>query len=105
MDMSKFASKKFVGTDRLRESQIQGLMVSLEEGKFDKPVLTLSTGDRVSLNKTSVDNLIMAYGTDSNSWIGKGATLSLGWVVLNGIDKEAVIAKPTEDAGNLVDTF
>src|SRR5262249_40005425 len=50
----------------------RGVIESIEEEQFDKPVVTFTNGLKFSLNATNTQALIVAFGTDeSKYWIGK----------------------------------
>ena len=95
MDMTKFAGSKFITVDDLRDGPREGeVITSVEPGKYDRPVVTLESGDKFSANKTSVSVLISAYGANSNDWLGCVIALSIGKVKDNGEDRECVVVRP-----------
>jgi hypothetical protein len=94
MDMRKFASSSFVTVERLRGGPRQERMVSVAEGRYDKPVITFESGDQFSLNKTNVNKLIKAYGPDDEGWIGRVVELYIGDIKYNGGIQEGVLVRP-----------
>jgi hypothetical protein len=94
MDMKKYAASRFIGVEDLRDGLRQETIVSVEPGKYDKPVATFESGDQLTLNKTNVRTLINAYGEDSQDWVGCTIELSIGPAKYNGGQIESVVVKP-----------
>jgi hypothetical protein len=94
MDMRKFAGSTFITVDVLRDGKREELIVSVEPGKYDRPVVTFESGDKLSLNATNVNTLIKAYGPNAKDWIGCLIELSIGPLKYNGENKEGVVVKP-----------
>jgi hypothetical protein len=94
MDMRKFAGSKFMTVDDLRDGNRDELVFSVAPGKYDRPVVTFESGDKLSLNVTNVNTLIRAYGPNDKDWIGCFIELSIGPLKYNGVDREGVIVKP-----------
>jgi hypothetical protein len=94
LDMKKYAASRFIGVEDLRDGPRQETMVSVEPGKYDKPVATFESGDQLTLNKTNVRTLVDAYGEDSQDWVGCIIELSIGPAKYNGDQIESVVAKP-----------
>jgi hypothetical protein len=63
MDMSRYASRKFIKPEDLASGPQRKTIMTIEEGRFDKPVVTFEDGARLSLNGTNVSTLIDAFGT------------------------------------------
>ena len=70
MDMRKYGSSTFIGVEDLRDGPEQETITSVADGKFNKPVATFESGDKLSLNKTNVKSLIKAYGPNGQDWNG-----------------------------------
>jgi hypothetical protein len=94
MDMRKFAGSKYITVDDLRDGKREKLIVSVELSKYDRPVVTFESGDKLSLNVTNVNTLIRAYGPNDKDWIGCLIELSIGPLKYNGVDREGVVVKP-----------
>jgi hypothetical protein len=95
MDMTKYAGSKFITVDDLRETgSREEVIVSVEPGKYDKPVVTFDCGDKLGLNKTSVNALMKAYGKDGRDWIGKTIELYIGPTKFNDEERDSVLARP-----------
>jgi hypothetical protein len=102
MDMQQFAGSSFITVKTLRAGPRQEVIVSVEPGKYDKPVATFESGDKLSLNKTNVRALIDAYGEESRDWVGCIIELSIGPAKYNGDQIESVVAKPVSPPKPLV---
>jgi hypothetical protein len=94
MDMKKYASDHFIKVDDVRDGPIEGDIVAVKDGQFDKPNVTLETGDTLSVNATNFRILSRAYGLESDVWVGKTIRLFLGSIKYQGKDNEAVIVEP-----------
>jgi hypothetical protein len=93
MKMTKYASASFIGLDDLQDGPIRGTIAAVKEGSFDKPVITLRSGMKCSLNKPSVSALIEAWGDEGNDWIDEKVELYAGTIPYQGEDKDAVLAR------------
>jgi hypothetical protein len=94
MDMRQYSSSRFIGVEDLRGGPRHETFVSVEPGKYDKPVATFESGDQLTLNKTNVRTLIDAYGAGSRDWTGCTIELSIGTAKYNGDQIESVLVKP-----------
>jgi hypothetical protein len=94
MDMKKYAASRFIGVEDLRDGPRQEAIVSIEPGKYDKPVATFESGDQLSLNKANVRTLMKAYGEDSRNSVGCIIELFIGPAKYNGDPIESVVVKP-----------
>jgi hypothetical protein len=94
MDMRKFAGSKFITVDDLRDGNRDELIISVAPGKYDRPVVTFESGDKLSLNVTNVNALIKAYGPNDKDWIGCRIELSVGPLKYNGAEQEGVVVNP-----------
>jgi hypothetical protein len=94
MDMRKYSASRFIGVDNLRDGPRHETIVSVEPGKYDKPVATFESGDQLTLNKTNVRTLIDAYGEESQGWVGCIIELSIGPAKYNGDQIESVVVQP-----------
>jgi hypothetical protein len=76
MDMRKYSGDTYLSLEDLRASgPFEATIESVEEGKFDKPVLVLSDGTMVQVNKTNNRKLVDAWGRNSDDWIGKAVKI------------------------------
>ena len=86
MDMRQFAGSSFITVETLRDGPREEVIVSVEPGKYDKPVATFESGAKFSLNVTNVNTLIKAYGPNDQDWIDCTVELYIGDVKYNGED-------------------
>jgi hypothetical protein len=94
MDMSRYASRKFIKPEDLANGPQHKVIVTIEEGRYDKPVVTFEDGTKVSLNGTNVSTLIDAFGSaEHEDWIGERIELYAGTLRYNGSDNAAVLVK------------
>jgi hypothetical protein len=94
MDMSRYASRKFVKPEDLASGPQRKTITVIEEGRFDKPVATFEDGSRLSLNGTNVSTLIDAFGsTEHEDWIGERVELYAGTLRYNSNDNPAVLVR------------
>ena len=94
MDMRQFSGSSFITVKTLRDGPREEVIVSVEPGRYDKPVATFERGDQLTLNKTNVRTLIYAYGENSRDWVGCIIELSIGPANYNGDQIESVVVKP-----------
>jgi hypothetical protein len=90
MDMTKFASKRFIKLEDLADGPQYKIIEQITEGNFDKPVAVFQDGSRASLNGTSVSALIGAFGKDAENWLGREVEVCSGTVG----DKAALLVLP-----------
>jgi hypothetical protein len=76
------------------EGPRQEVITDVRVGSYDKPVLYLASGDRLSLNATNVRVLVGAYGRDSRDWSGKVVELRLGKTQYKGVAQDSILVKP-----------
>jgi hypothetical protein len=96
--MKSYAGKHFVKIDDVRDAPIEGTIVEISEGEYEKLNLTLHTGDCLSLNKTNTARLVRAFGPNSDHAIGQTVRLFLGEIKYQGRMQEAVILEPIKTA-------
>ena len=94
--MSKYASSGFIKVEDLEDGPEQKAITTIEEGKYDKPVVTFDDGSKLSLNATNVSTLINAFGKNDKDWIGKRIELYAGTLRYNGKDNPAVLVRALE---------
>ena len=95
MHMIKYAGSTFIKVDDLASGTLRKTIAEVEEGKFEKPVITFEDGLKLSLNKTNVRTLIRAFGQDSNDWISRLVDLYAGTVSdKNGEPIASVLVRP-----------
>jgi hypothetical protein len=94
MDMSRYASRKFIKPEDLANGPQYKTIVAIEPGKYNKPNVTFEDGTRLSLNGTNVSTLIEAFGsTDHEDFIGQRVELHAGTLRYNGSDNPAVLVR------------
>ena len=71
MDMSEFAGSRFIKLADVKDQPFRATIVAVQTGKWDRPDLLLSTGDKLSANATNCRVLLRAYGKDDSDWIGR----------------------------------
>jgi len=98
VDMKGYAGKHFVKIDDVRDGSIEGTIVDISAGEYEKLNLTLDTGDCLSLNKTNTTRLVRAFGSDSDRAIGQMVRLFLGEIKYQGRMQEAVVLEPIKTA-------
>jgi hypothetical protein len=96
--MKGYAGKHFVKIDDVRDGPIEGTIVDISAGEYEKLNLTLDTGDCLSLNKTNTTRLVRAFGADSDRAIGQMVRLFLGEIKYQGRMQEAVVLEPIKTA-------
>ena len=98
VDMTGYAGKHFVKVDDVRDGPIEGTIVDISAGEYEKLNLILDTGDCLSLNKTNTARLVRAFGPESDRAIGQMVRLSLGEIKYQGRMQEAVVLEPIKPA-------
>ena len=93
MDLTKYASNKLSRPKTLESGPQRKTITVVEEGKFEKPVVTFEDGTRLSLNETNVSTLIAAFGRTDENWIGQKIELYAGTLRYNGSDNAAVLVR------------
>jgi hypothetical protein len=105
VDMKGYAGKHFVKVDDVRDGPIEGKIVDISEGNYEKLNLTLDTGDCLSLNTTNTARLVRAFGPDSDGAIDQKVRLVLGELTYQGRPREAVLLEPITDEGENAAAF
>lgn len=72
------------------------MIAEIEEGQYEKPVVTFKDGTKLSLNGTNVGTLIRAFGKNDKDWISKKVELYAGTLRYNGNDNRAVLVRAPE---------
>ena len=99
MDMSTYVGNVFLKVEDIKASgPIEVTITDVSEGRYGKPDLTFDDGSRFSLNTTNSRALARAYGTDSDDWVDKKITLTLGKIPYNGVPQDAIVVSPTSPA-------
>jgi hypothetical protein len=94
MDMSRYASRKFLKIEDVAAGPLRKTIAAIEEGKYDKPTVTFEDGTKLSLNATNVSTLIDAFGTTEHTdWLGEQIELYAGMLRYNGEDNPAVLVR------------
>jgi hypothetical protein len=94
MDMTKYMGSPFLKPEDVEEGPRRVTIAKIEDGKYDKPVVTFDDNSRLSLNVTNSRALGRAYGTDSRDWIGMEVELYLGETEYNKEPKTSVLIRP-----------
>ena len=100
MDMRQYAGSSFITVESLRDGPREEKIVSVEPGKYDKPVVTFESGDKLSLNKTNVNALLKAYGPNDEDWIDCIVELYVGPLRYNGTIQDGVLVGPVSPLKN-----
>jgi hypothetical protein len=94
MDVSDYFTGFLKVEDFADGETMQATITKVEEGKFDKLVLTLDNGSLFSLNVTNGRATGKAYGYNSDDWIGKRIELSVGEALFKGEKQPSIVLKP-----------
>jgi len=84
MDASRFAGAAFLGLNDVKDGPFRGDLVAVEEGKFGKLVLIFTNGLKFSLNVTNTTELIKAFGSETDDWLGESVELYQGETLYQG---------------------
>ena len=94
----RFAGSQFIALQSLkgRPSLHERMeFVTEEDGKYgQKLVVTFESGMRLSLNATSVGNLIRDIDTDFDNWVGHEVTVRAGEVDFQNGKADAILVEP-----------
>jgi hypothetical protein len=93
MRMSDYAGSKFLKIEDVANGPIEGVIVDITMGSYNKPVITFKNGDQLSLNKTNVRTLIDELGDESDHWIGHKIELYQGEVSVQGERQSCVLVR------------
>jgi hypothetical protein len=94
----RFAGSQFITLQSLKgrpslHERIE--FVTEEDGKYgQKLVVTCESGMRLSLNATSVGNLIRDIDTDFDNWVGHEVTVRAGEVDFQNGKADAILVEP-----------
>jgi hypothetical protein len=96
--LRKYASSgKYIKLDELLNKpplREQIAFVKVEDGKFgERVVLVFESGRELSLNKTSVGNLMRDFGDEDNGWVGRSVEVYAGEVETKSGTMDAVLAR------------
>jgi hypothetical protein len=96
IDMARYAGDIYLRVDDVRESGPKQVKIEgIEEGdKFEKPVVALSDGTSLTLNRTNVRTLIRHWGRGSGDWIGQEIELYIGQTTYEGRVQDSILVKP-----------
>jgi hypothetical protein len=100
--MSKYSGGGFIKFADVKKPTTK-VIVSQEEGKYEKPVLTFSDGTKFSLNATNNKAMCRLFGDDDAGWIGQRIQLYRGVIAYNGADDNPALlvqAAPRDNAVN-----
>jgi hypothetical protein len=96
VDMSKYTGSTFIKVDDLIHGPEQKQIIEIEEGRYDKPVVTFDDGSKLSLNGTNVGTLIRAFGKNDRDWLSRKIELYVGTIHYNGNDNASVLVRALE---------
>jgi len=95
MDVSKYLGSAFLKVADVKVyGPIRVVIVSVIEGKFDKPDLVFDDGTRLSLNVTNTQILARAYGKETAYWVDKEIELNVGETKYQGKPQESILITP-----------
>jgi hypothetical protein len=84
IDVSKYRKGRFINLDNFGDKPRIEVIERVEESqKYDKPILMLKRGDKFPLNGTNFEEMIKAYGEDTDQWAGISVRLHKGEVPFN----------------------
>lgn len=99
MRMQEFAGTRFLGPEDVADTELVDTITAIELGRFGKPVVTLESGSRLSLNKSNVGRLIRTLGSDdSRAWIGCRIEISLGEAEFDGERRPSLVVRGLDRA-------
>jgi hypothetical protein len=78
MDASKFAGSGFIDLSDVKDARFRGEVAGVQQGNYDKLVLVFTNGLRFSLNVTNITEMIKAFGSETDDWIGERVELYAG---------------------------
>lgn len=104
MDLTKYAGANFITLETVRDKTLRETVAEVSEGQFGKPVLTFESGKMVSVNKTSIKELIKAFGTKSSDLVGQRVEVSAGQIPFKGQLTDAVLVMPLNGVGRAART-
>ena len=76
------------------EGPLRVTISSIAEGKYNKLDLNSDEGFSLSLNATNSRALTMAYGPDTDDWVGHTVEFAAGEIEFQGKLQPAVLVKP-----------
>lgn len=94
MDMRQYSGSQFIGVDDIKGGPFNVTIAKVVIGKFDRPDLILTNGQRIGVNATNNKTLVRAYGPNSTDWHDHTVQLSLDMVEYQGKDTPTVRITP-----------
>jgi hypothetical protein len=88
--MRQFAGSGFIKTADVTEAPRRETIAAVSVGKYERPVVHFKSGDQLTLNTTNTRTLVLAYGDDSDRWVGHTIELYLGESKFEGETKPSV---------------
>jgi hypothetical protein len=71
MDMREYSGSSFYKVDDLKDQPpVQLRIAAVEIGQYKRPDITFENGRKLSINVTNNETLVVAYGYESDAWIG-----------------------------------
>ena len=94
MDLSSYASKKFIKFEDVADRPLRKTIAGVEVGQYDRPVITFSDRSQFTVNGTNTNTLIDAFGsTESENLVGEEVELYAGTIRYQGSDKRSVLVR------------
>jgi hypothetical protein len=95
MDMRKYSGSSFYKVDELKDRPpLQLRIADVNIGQYDRPDITFESGRKLSVNVTNNETLVVAYGYDSDAWIGHVIELFVGDGEYNGKAIKVITVRP-----------
>jgi hypothetical protein len=95
MDVSGYLDSGFLKVEHIQATGPRRCVVAaVKPGKFERPDMEFQDGSMLSLNATNMKILAVAYGVESDDWIGKEVELFIGKTEFQGQPRDSVLIKP-----------
>jgi hypothetical protein len=95
MDMRKYSGSSFYKVDELKDRPpLQLRIADVGIGQYDRPDIIFESGRKLSVNVTNNETLVVAYGYDSDAWIGHVIELFVSDGEYNGKPIKLIKVRP-----------
>jgi hypothetical protein len=98
MDIRDQINSGFLKVADLADGPQRHVIQSVRPGNFGKPDVKFEAGSILSLNATNMRALALAWGTETDNWIGKEVELYIGETQYSGERRDSVLARPISPA-------
>jgi hypothetical protein len=98
MDISDQIGSKFIKVVDLVNGPQRTVIHDVRPGSFEKPNAEFRNGSILSLNATNMRALASAWGTETDTWIGKEVELYIGETRFNNEARQSVLVRPISPA-------